>query len=271
MKAFLRFLRTDRSFVATLVIFFAGLVLTFYLFYTPQTVLVIGATSGVLGRSYPVSSPDIYANQGGTVTVEGVTAIVSEGTFAKDAYLRVDRTARVNPKSVQGLWQVTDMWQVRLRSHDTDDEFAPSETKKSYILSFPYTTTHLKTDQGVQFAETSLTLARADTADGPWEVLGNAVLDYTNDTVSVLTNRGGFYMIVGGYGSQKYRSSVSISTPRPSVTAVAEKETEKEMVYVVVTATPTSVKQLDLTSTDEAEERGFLRTVWIFVSELFGG
>lgn len=211
--------------------------------------------AAVLGRSYPLQFPDVYANQGGTISIEGVTAIVSPATFTKDVYLRIDRTARVNPKTVEGLWQVSDLWHVRFKTHAKDDEVKPDEMKQSVNLSFLYDTKLLVTDQGVYFPESSLRLARADSADGPWTVIGDVVLDRTNHTVSILTKTNGHYMIVGGnwssrslVGQELVNQSADQSERKTHNTEkLADKsskigENQKtKIVYIV--ATPTPVKK----------------------------
>lgn len=190
------------------------------------------SASAVLGRSYPLSQPDIHAGEGGTIVDSGVSAIVSEGTFGSDVYLRVDRTARGNPISVAGLWQVSDMWNVRLRNHDNDDEISQLDTKKKYILAFPYTQDYLKTDQGVRFDENKLKLLRGETATGPWTVLEDSVVDTVNKRISVVTDRGGHYTVGGGFyaPSAKTVATGSVRTSQGIILKANE---------IVVTMTPT--------------------------------
>src|SRR3989344_3484323 len=153
----------------------------------------------VLGTSYPPSYADVKAKTGGTVTRENVTLIVSEDTFDDDVYFRVDKIARKNPISVDGLWQVSDLWEARVKYMVNNDQVSEYAAHKNYILAFPYTTQHLTTDQGVAIPQESLKLVRGETATGPWTVLSNCVIDQANKTVSVITNRGGFFMISGGF------------------------------------------------------------------------
>lgn len=191
----------DYSYLATLLLFFMGIIFTRIIFYP-----VAGASPEVLGRSYPLNLPDISAGSGDTLSLEGVTAIVSPGTFSRDVYLRVDRTARTVPKSADSLWpsqtrlwQVSDIWNVRFRDHRNDNEMKAEETAKDYNLAFPYTTSNLLTEQGVWLNEISLKLARAETLEGTWSVLSGSVLDLASDKVSVLTRQGGYFMVVGGF------------------------------------------------------------------------
>jgi len=198
MKSARHKLPIDTAFRHTMLIFMLGILITCS-FYNPFLAKSDGVVPSVLGRSYPLQQPDIHVNEGGTIRLEGVTAIIEGGTFAKDVYLRVDRTARGNPIEIDGLWQVSDIWNVRFRFHSNDDEVSTVETQRNYILSFPYVADFLITDQGVRFDEQSLKLIRGETATGPWIVLENSVVDMDNNTVSALINRGGFFMISGGF------------------------------------------------------------------------
>ena len=188
----------------------------------------------VLGRSYPLSEPDIKARVGGTVELEGMSAIITEGTFSRDMYLRVDRTARVNPESADGLWQVSDMWNVRPRYMDNDNEIVVGETTHEYILSFPYSESLLKTDQGVRFAESSVKLIRGDTQTGPWTVMNTSVVDDVNNTVAVRTKQGGYFFV--GAGEYSGSSSLISSNNVANSGGIVLKANE-----IVVTVTPTPV------------------------------
>lgn len=208
-------------------------------------------TSAVLGRSYPLAQADIHAGEGGTIVDSDVSVIVSEGTFDSDVYLRVDRTLRGNPVSVQGLWQVGDMWNVRLRYHANDDEVSQAATKKSYIVAFPYTQDYLKTDQGVRFDENKLKLVRGETSTGPWTVLTGSVVDTVNKRISVVTQQGGHYFVGGGF-----YAPVAVQAPVAAQTASSKRVVLKPN-EIVVTVTPTPsptprVKDADTaTPTDE--------------------
>ena len=229
---------------------FIAAVLTSELFYRTPTQQFYPT---VLGRSYPVPFPDIYAGEGKTITLDGATIIVSPDTFNINVYLRVDRHKRVTPKQVQGLWQVSDLWQVRFRTHEKDDELKPVETKKKYIISFPYTTESLLTDQGIRFSEDSLAIARGETESGPWSLAENAVIDNANRTISTLTKEGGFYMVVAG--NRQLQSNLSTNntafeteseptTSEIDVSPVFDEDDEGQpeevpkVVYIVVTPTP---------------------------------
>ena len=157
-----------------------------------------GVKPAVLGRSYPPPMPDVYAQGGGTIVDSDVSAIISEGTFVSDMYLRVERTARGNPFSASGMWQVSDMWNVRLRNHANNDQISALEKKKGFILAFPYTQEYLVSDQGVRFDENYLKLVRGETSTGPWKVLESSVVDTVNRRISVVTQEGGYYFVGGG-------------------------------------------------------------------------
>jgi hypothetical protein len=201
--------------------------------------------SAVLGRSYPLSQPDIHSGEGGTIVDSGVSVIVSEGTFGSDVYLRVDRTVRGNPVSVAGLWQVSDMWNVRLRNHENDDEISQLDTKKSYILAFPYTQDYLKTDQGVRFDENRLKLLRGETATGPWTVLESSVVDTVNKRISVVTNQGGHYTVGGGFYAPVKAVGGGTAVARTTTTVKQGIILKANEIVVTVTPTPTQAPEVE--------------------------
>lgn len=223
----------DTSFTTAIFLFVLGAFITNVLFYSQNTqpsilAQIASSQPAVLGRQYPLPQPDVSSGDGGNIVVENVSAIISEGTFDQDVYMRVDRTARGNPISEQGLWQVSDMWDVRMKYMSNDNEVPTADTKRNFILAFPYTQDHLKTDQGIRFDENNLKLLRGETAAGPWEVISSTVVDTSQKTVSIVTNQDGFFTIGGGFYAPPADSASANSQGR-----VALKENE-----VIVTITP---------------------------------
>ena len=269
LYTYLHKLFSDQSFVATYVIFMAGLIVSVMLFqpfnpslHHPHNTQHI-ESGAVLGRQYPLPEADIKASDGGTVTVESVTAIVSEATFNKDVYMRVNRTARGNPISVQGLWQISDIWDVRLRYMSNDNEVPTPETYKNYILSFPYSEQFLVTDQGQYFPENTLKLIRGQTVTGPWEVLDASVVDLINNTVSVITNKGGYYMVSGGFYEAapptEATKTVSSKTSAGGVGVGGSSSglvLQENEVVVTVTPSPTPTLSPELSEDSNGEEVG---------------
>lgn len=204
-----------------------------YSFFNKSSNTIKQDYGNVLGRSYPLAQADIHAGEGGTITVEGVTAIISPGTFASDVYMRVDEFSRATPISVSGLWQIGNMYNVRLRFMSDDNEATQYHANKKYILSFPYTQQYLTTEQDVNFDENYLKLVRGQTQTGPWEVLENTVVDVANKKASVITDRGGYYTVTGGFYS-----------PAAPTVKLSEQATESQNVVVlkeneiVITITP---------------------------------
>lgn len=240
---------------AILILLVVGLLVNYLVFYGYHNLQDRLASGEVLGRSYPLSTPDIYANEGGTIIVNGVSLVAQQNTFTDNVYMRVDITSRANPIQVDGLWQVSDLYETRVRFMSNDSEVTQYDAKKNYTLSFPYDSKYLTTDQGYIFSDSEVSLARGETPTGPWEVLTNAVHNGSNDTVSVITNKGGYYMVVAG----TYISTEDVDSVE---TAVVEKDETQEddsrtvilaENEIVVTVTPTPVvEDVDIdTSFDE--------------------
>lgn len=240
MKKKHRTLRSDPTFKLALLLFIAGLFVNYVLFYAelaPEQ--ATHDTGSVLGRSYPLPQADISSGDGGTITVENITAIISEETFSSDIYMRVDRTVRGNPISVDNLWQVSDFWNVRIRHMANDNEVSTHDTKKNYILAFPYTQNHLTSDQGVRFDENYLKLVRGETLTGPWEVLHATTVDTVNRTASTITNRGGYYTIMGGtYSPGAVAKNISIPSNVQQETQAKGIVLKDNEVIVTITPTP---------------------------------
>lgn len=238
----------DTIFQLTLALFVLGYLLTYIIFYMPlqQSVDVpqphiyeaprqaMIQIPQVLGRSYPLPDADIKANTGGNITVEDITAIIPEGTFNSDVYMRVDRTVRATPISVSDLWQVSDIWNVRLRYMSNDDEVPGPNISNDNILAFPYTEQFLTTDQGVRFDENNLKLVRGTTVTGPWEVLSNTVIDTTNNTASTITRKGGYYFVAGG----EYTAPIQTTTANTQTQILKSNE-----IIVTITPTPQPTKE----------------------------
>lgn len=249
----------DTVFQLTLALFILGYLLTYTIFYMPleETVEIpqphiyeapqqaMIDVPQVLGRSYPLSEADLKANTGGNITVEDITAIIPEGTFDSDVYMRVDRTVRATPISVSDLWQVSDIWNVRLRYMSNDDEVPGPNISHDYILAFPYTEQFLTTDQGVRFDENNLKLIRGTTVSGPWEILSNTVIDTTNNTASTITRKGGYYFVAGGEYSAPVQATSS------TVPDLASQDLRENEIVVTVTPSPKPTQEAEEVETVE--------------------
>ncbi len=190
-------MKLSYSFKLTVYLYLIGFLLTLILFPFPKNNSEVKPE--VLGRSYPLSLPDIPSGDGETLNLEGVSAIVPSGTFTVPVYLKVDKIARTTPKSASGLWQVSDLYSVRFRDHRNDNEMRESDAGHDFTISIPYTTDYLLTEQGVWLDEISLKLAWSESENGIYELLSGSVLDLAADKVSVLTKNGGYFMVVGGF------------------------------------------------------------------------
>lgn len=255
------------------------------------TKITIGAQEKgvVLGRSYPPSAADVVAGAGGVVKEDGVSVIVSEGTFSKDMYARVDRITRGTPVYVNGLWQISDMWNVRLRYLVDDNEIPVVDTKKSVLFGFTYTENYLVTDQGQYLPETSLKLARSDSSSGPWEVVEESVVDVWNNSVSALMNRGGYFIVVGGYESAEGGSQTAVggsgagaSKTTQTVQSKSNKNNvilEPNEIVVTITPQPTEIKNAQIATEQSKNEQIlitktraeiFIENMKTFLKSIFG-
>ncbi len=190
-------------------------ILTKQIFYKNNTIQsqLSYTNKAVLGTTYPPSIPDFSAGSGGVKTIEPVTALVSQGTYGQDFYLWVNPRTRQTATFVSGYFQISDMYDVWLRKQSDSTKITNPDRK--YILSIAYSEDLLLTDQNITLPESSIKLAYSSSYNGPWSLLSTA-LNSEQNTAGTITDKGGFYMLVAGFGELP-----PSPTPTPTATPTA--------------------------------------------------
>lgn len=182
--------------------------------------------------------PDVRANGGATINKDPVVAIVDPGTVKWDTTLAVVKTPKAGAVRLNGLWQVSDVFDVRFRSSYNSAVIIPD---KASILVIRYNPEWL----GKNLPEKSLKLVYS--TDGKkWKLLKTSIWNKNNRTVAAMTKVGGYYMLVAGYGSYTSESGLPGTTKAQTGNKTVVSGTEK--------AAPTVVKSRESLSTVAEKE-----------------
>ncbi len=154
------------------------------------------SNSSSSSNSGGVRNPEIYAHQGGVINKEQSTIIIEEGTVPWNSYVGLTVYPKKNPYHIGNFWQVSDIYDLWLRSFFNDAKILKPE--KPSIVALKYTKNQLGS-----LPEKSLKLAFSTNQGKTWKILPTSVLDKNNQTVAGLTKVGGYYMLVAGYGRYK--------------------------------------------------------------------
>src|SRR3989344_4481989 len=103
------------------------------------------ASKAVLGQTTRPAQPDLVKNEGGGISIDPISVIVNDNTFPYDIYLYSKEIAKTNPAQIQGMWQVTDSYQIYFKSFFNDA--IVTDPGQEFILNIRYDEIKLKTDQ----------------------------------------------------------------------------------------------------------------------------
>lgn len=241
MERIIKYMKADKSRyvkITKLLIFyivlFYGLIVTNKLFYSSSKQY---PKESVLGFTYPPAIPDFSAQAGGVKTLGNVTAQVSENAYSYDTYFWVNPRSKTTPVFVSGYFQISDMYDVWMRKQADSSKIVNSD--KTWILSFLYDENWLFTESGILFPESSIKIAYATTYNGPW-TLENSVINSTQNTVATITKKGGFYMLVAGFGVIPTNTPTPTLTPSPTLTPTIT-PTPTVTPYPTITTIPTLI------------------------------
>lgn len=140
--------------------------------------------------------PDFVAQTGGVVGKEQVVSVALPGSFLWDVYLDVSLSPQVSPRFLgSGYWQASPVYEVWYKAFFNDAKVLPQVIAHPFILALKYDLATL--DPNLPVA--NLKLAYSADEGKTWSLLPDSVLDRANQTVAVLTKKGGHYMLVSGY------------------------------------------------------------------------
>ena len=132
-----------------------------------------------------------------TITQEGdVLSLVPAGAFKWDAYLSVVEAPKTGSFRIPGTnyWQTTSKYEVWWKAFSNNAQIVSTEVAKPFTLVFTYLPEAFEKN----LSERNLKLAFS--SDGKkWQILPRTILNTKNNTISVVTKSGGYYMLVSGY------------------------------------------------------------------------
>lgn len=141
--------------------------------------------------------PELYANEGQTFHAKGITVTVLPGTVAYDSYLTFDVVDKVNPIRIARYWQVSDIYEVWIRSHFNEAKVRNPE--RGSIIVIPYKDSDLRVSPFLSFPESSLKVVCSPDGGATWTMERSTSIDTRAKTVSAITDIGGGCMLMTGF------------------------------------------------------------------------
>lgn len=145
-------------------------------------------------------NPEVYAREGAVSRKDLFTLIVARDTTPWDAYISYGYVKKSQPLRLCRYWQVSDIYEFKLRSHFNNAVIAPQQDT---LISFKYSDELLKVFPFVYFPENTLKIVETDDNGLTWQMLKNSVVDKENKTVSAVTKLNKGYAIVAGFVNPK--------------------------------------------------------------------
>lgn len=142
--------------------------------------------------------PDIVQNQGGVVDYEPWKMIVAPNTFTYDVYFQTGCWKKTFPMHIGRYWQLSDICEFWPKPHSRANT-AAAVSQKTWILSFHYDDEDIRLIGGLSFPEKSLKIVYSDDHGESWTMLKGAAIDETNNTIAVITDKQGGFMLMGGF------------------------------------------------------------------------
>ena len=196
-----------------------------WLFSLAILVVVLATPSSVFADKsygYPTlgrmpRDPDIIKNQGGTAHFDRWRMTVAPETFNYDVYFRNGCWHKSLPMRIGRYWQISHICEFWPRPFSTANS-APAVAKKSWVITYKYDDVDLLILGNLSFPEDSLKLVHSDDHGQSWTMLRSSVVDPVNNTVSAITDKGGGYMVMGGFVPPttfyNYKAVKGVSTVR---------------------------------------------------------
>lgn len=170
--------------------------------------------------------PEVLAGEARIIRKGEFELFIEPQTTPWDAYIGFGYTKKGHPIRLCRYWQVSDIFEFKLRSHFNDALIAP---RKNTLINFHYDSDVLKVFPLIYFPENSLKIVVSDDNGESWTMLKNTVVDAENNTVSAIAKLNKGYMIVAGFVNPKimcdYKSDVK------GVTTIAEKDYPGSFLY----------------------------------------
>lgn len=187
---------------------------------TTTTTTTTSTTTTSSGTNTPGSDPvfpQVYAGQAAVLKKSEVTTIIEKGALPWDSYLSIDYFTKKHPIYFNGLWQVSDAYNLWFRSLFNNAKII--KPNKPSIIAIKYTK-----EQVGKLPEKTLKIAYSSNEGKTWRTLPTSIVDTTNRTVAALSNVTGRYMIVAGWGYYTASQTTVIPSQSPSKPAESKKK-----------------------------------------------
>lgn len=141
------------------------------------------------------SVPEILINQSKVIERDSTILIIEENSVAYDMYSSINRIQKVHPIGIRGYWQVSDIYNIWLRSYFNGAKIY--DANKRSIVGLKFDPNKLSNDGKHFFNIKGLKLANSTDDGKSWRLLPTSIVDVNSNTVAALHKIGGKYMIVG--------------------------------------------------------------------------
>lgn len=163
------------------------------------------------------ATPDIRQNEGGEFTLSPWHVTVAPDTFSYDIFFQTGCWDMSFPMRLVRYWQISDICEFRPKPFVLGNN-APAVSNRPWILTYNYTDDELALVGDISFPESSLKIVYSSDHGKSWNMLKGSVVDTESNTVSVVTDKPGGYMVMAGFVSPgtfyNYEEVKGISTVR---------------------------------------------------------
>ncbi len=148
--------------------------------------------------SFP-SSPSIRADDGGVFVLNPWHVIFEPQSYPYDIWIQTGCWDKSFPMRLVRYWQISDICEFRPKAYQVGND-APAVPLKKWILTYSYTDEDLQVFGDVlAFPESSLKIVHSNDYGKTWTMLRSSTVDTFANTVSVVTDKPGGYMVMAGF------------------------------------------------------------------------
>lgn len=148
--------------------------------------------------SFP-SSPSIRADDGGVFVLSPWHILFEPHSYSYDIWVQTGCWDKSFPLRLVRYWQISDICEFRPKPYQVGND-APAVPQKKWILTYSYTDEDLQVFGDVlTFPEASLKIVFSQDYGKTWTMMRESTVDTLANTVSVVTDKPGGYMVMAGF------------------------------------------------------------------------
>ena len=146
--------------------------------------------------------PNILSADGGVFVSSPWHMIFQPQSFPYDVYVQTGCWKKSFPMRIVRYWQISDICEFHPKPFQVGNS-APAVPEKQWVLTYSYNEDDLQVfGDVIAFPETSLKIVYSGNYGKNWTMMRNSVVDAVANTVSVVTDKPGGYMIMAGFAPQ---------------------------------------------------------------------